>query len=41
MFRGKTYAAVYDKILKYDVDLSLIKDTDLKDLIVRLTNVDP
>ena len=41
MFRGKNNALVYDKIQKYDVDFSLIKDVDLRDLIIKLTDVDP
>lgn len=41
MFRGKNNALVYDKIQKYDVDFSLIKDADLRDLIIKLTDVDP
>ena len=41
MFKGKNNAQVFDKILKYDVDFSLIADKDLRDLIERLTEVDP
>ena len=41
MFSGKNVREVYDKVLEHEVKYPESMDTDLKDLIMQLTNDDP